>query len=361
MPIISKLQPKGSSKIYDIVDRVSDYSAFEVLPNVEAIAKGTIDTVTGLPYNNEVPACTIHKVRILSDIRVFDEVNDRYNDVIIDWGDGTVEAIKDGIYAYDDSPGGYMATHDYADALAKKGVSSSTFIVKIYGKDYCTFRHNEVKANNLISRIFDIDLPIASHITNLASTAIGAKRLLKVQIPFATKYISTASNIASAFQECINLKSVKGFAKSVIRDNCTTTSLFRLAKSLEETDFVFPRNSDSLHTTFYHTYRLKTNIEDHFPKGGFSSSHITLSGTFTSSAVKGTVPAELLWNSGKTWTITTASNEKAFTGAPNVRDQVPVSWGGTLPDTEIKKSYEVRIQELEARIAELESKLIDNN
>jgi hypothetical protein len=115
------------------------------------------------------------------------------NDVIIDWGDGTIEAIKDGKYTWK-SGKQYDLSHDYASSMTE---DVQTFIVKIYGKDYYTFRNNSFPNNNLISRIFDVDLPIASHIGNFASMCLGATRLTNVTIPHSTKYVTTAFNFSS--------------------------------------------------------------------------------------------------------------------------------------------------------------------
>jgi hypothetical protein len=64
---------------------------------------------------------------------------------------------------------------------------------------------------NLTSRIFDVDLPIASHITNFSSMCYGATRLLTVKIPHSTKYIVDGYNFSSLFQFCENLTTIKRF------------------------------------------------------------------------------------------------------------------------------------------------------
>ena len=160
------------------------------MPNKTEIAAGTVDDVTGLTYNNAVTACTIHKMTLRS------AQEPEECDVVIDWGDGIVEAIKDGHYTGHTVGKAYELEHDYASTMT---ADVQRFIVKIYGKNYYTFRHNSYKANNLISQIFDANFPIASHITNFASMAFGAARLLKVQFPHSTSPFSNVINWSSCF------------------------------------------------------------------------------------------------------------------------------------------------------------------
>lgn len=181
-------------------------------------------------YAVEVPACTEHKFTLRSAVDVQD------NDVIIDWGDGTIEAIKDGKYEWK-SGKQYDLSHDYASSMTE---DVQTFIVKIYGKDYYTFRNNSFPNNNLISRIFDVDLPIASHIGNFASMCLGATRLINVAIPHSTKYVTTAFNFSSTFESAVNLVSVTGFEDSPLRCDCLISNIFNKCKSLTTTDFAIP-------------------------------------------------------------------------------------------------------------------------
>ena len=103
------------------------YSAFEVMPNKVTLSAD--DT-----YAFEIPACTIHKMTLRSS-------HEPENcDIVIDWGDGTVEAIKDGNFVSHKEGKSYELIHDYAETMTQ---DVEKFIVKIYGKDYYTFRHNE--------------------------------------------------------------------------------------------------------------------------------------------------------------------------------------------------------------------------
>ena len=211
---------QNDTKFITLADVPTEYTAFEVMPN-----KVDIDD-----YAVKVPACTVHKFTLRSAKDFAD------NDVVIDWGDGTIEAIKDGKYEWKLGKQ-YDLSHDYSSAMTK---DVQTFIVKIYGKDYYTFRNNSFPDNNLISRIFDVDLPIASHIGNFASMCLGATRLINVTIPHSTKYVTTAFNFSSTFESAVNLVSVTGFEDSPLRCDCLISNIFNKCKSLTTTDFAIP-------------------------------------------------------------------------------------------------------------------------
>ena len=173
-----------------------DYTAFEVMPNKVEIISGSLDDLTGLIYTLPVPACTTHKMTLRSTCPA------NTCDVVIDWGDGTIESINDGKHEFTGSS--YELIHDYASAMSK---DIQRFIIKIYGKDYWAFRHNSYIGYNLISRVFDFDLPIASHIHNIASTCYSALRLLNVNFK---QFYHRIENLSSCFCKCKNLLKVTG-------------------------------------------------------------------------------------------------------------------------------------------------------
>ena len=314
-----------------------DYSAFEVFPNKDVIVAGTVDAKTGLTYEKQVESCVVHKMTIRSSVPIVD------NDVVIDWGDGCVEAIKDGKYEWKSNKQ-YNVEHNYSSSIKEQ---NQRFIVKIYGKDYYTFRHNESKNNNLISRIFDTDLPIASHVENFASLAIYSKRLLKVHFPHSTSPYSRVWNWSSTFQECQNLKSVTGFEDLVLRADSYFTSFMANCGELIETDFVIPAGSGEIGGIFNGCENLAKDINDIIPTYGFTSSNIYLKNTFKNTKITGIIPSEKLWENKKiNWMLpirNTSINDKnqslPFTGCPNeIRSQAPVSWGGTNSSIDAKLS-----------------------
>ena len=236
-------------------------------------------------YAVEVPACTEHKFTLRSAVDVQD------NDVIIDWGDGTIEAIKDGKYTWK-SGKQYDLSHDYASSMTE---DVQTFIVKIYGKDYYTFRNNSFPNNNLISRIFDVDLPIASHIGNFASMCFGATRLTNVAIPHSTKYVTTGFNFSSTFESATNLVSVTGFEDSPLRYDCLVSNIFNKCKSLTTTDFAIPVCALSIAGIFAGCISLTTATRLVPACGVLGAGKINISNAWLNvpATIKATVPQSL--------------------------------------------------------------------
>lgn len=316
---------------------IKNYTAFEVMPNKVNITSGTIDDVTGLTYSKSISACTIHKMTIRSANPVAD------NDVMIDWGDGVVEYLKDGKYSWDGK--GYEVSHDYADNMTK---DIERFIVKIYGKNYYTIRHEKYQAtgNNLMSRVFDIDLPFADHIVNFASVCFGADRLLKVKIPHSTSYIIAAYNFSSTFSFCNNLISVLGFEDNLLSDNCVVANMFNNCPALQTTDFVIPRGVKTIKSIFYNCKSLSVDVAKLIPSNGFTSDKIEISIAFgNTTSLTGTAPGELLWNAIKGLNDKDASSAFRNSG---VGATVPKAWGGSASDELINKTLEQRVAALEA-------------
>jgi hypothetical protein len=316
----------GELKLKEMKVDKNYYSAFEVMPNKVAITKGTIDNVTNLEYNSDVAICTTHRFTLGSNVPV------ETCDVVIDWGDGTVEAIKDGKYEFNAENGAYDVSHNYSANMTS---DVQRFIVKIYGKDYYTFRHNSYQNLNLISRIFDKDLPIAPHVGNFANMAIYAKRLLSVHFPHSTAPYSNVWNWSSCFGYCPNLKSVTGFSSIDLRSDAQYEWMMRNCPNLETTDFKFPDGSTKIVGTFYQDTKLSVDIAALFPENGFTSTKVHIEQTFRdATSLTGTVPVEKLWGDDTVkWSIADSINEKPFTGCSNeIRTQVPVSWGGTLAE-----------------------------
>ena len=302
-------------------------TAFEVMPTSEVIAAGTEDDVTGLTFTHEVPAATVMSFMLRSAVPATN------NDVTIDWGDGCIEEINDGKYEFTGK--GYQVSHDYAHSMKS---SVQRFIVKIYGKDYYTFRTNEKEHSNIISRIFDIDLPVASHVGNFASMCYNANRLLKVAIPHSTKYITTAFNFASTFQFASNLKSVMGFEDSPLRNDCIVANIFNGCDSLEETDFKIPTSVTSIAGVFYSCKSLKAKIENLISANGFALDNVNVENAFGQTmALTGTSPANILWGTSKTFL---SRNLKSTFVNSGVAASVIKSWGGTMEEPATAASAE---------------------
>ena len=290
---------------------INYFSAFEVMPTKVEISG----------HYREIPACTVHKFTLRSANPI------ENNDVVVDWGDGCIEVIADGKYEWIKNKQ-YNLEHDYAESMTE---NVQKFIVKIYGKNYYTFRCNEavvadgVKltlSNNLISRIFDVDLPMAPHISNFSSICYGALRLFSVTIPHSTKYITDGYNFSSTFQWAENLTSVMGFEDNLLRSNCHVSCMFKYCYSLIETDFTIPACVISISDIFYDCKKLSVKIENLLPAGGFALTNINMNLAFGNTiSLTGTPPENLLWNSGKNFIKFNTSFRNS-----GVKNNVPDEW-----------------------------------
>jgi hypothetical protein len=333
----------------EAIKTLEGLTAFEVMPNAAEIKAGTESDVTYTATENnksvvkkykyavDIPACTVHKMTLRSSHEPAE------CDVVIDWGDGTIEAIKDGKWVEGENytkGKAYELSHDYS-AVAEQDENGvwKRFIVKIYGKNYYTFRHNNavsitndkyslpsvVKTSyNLISRIFDKDLPVANHVCNFASMCYGALRLLTVNIPHSTKYITSGFNYSSMFQYCTNLTIVKGFEDSPIPCGGIVGNMFAYCKNLIETDFIIPNCTTTLNYLFFYCENLTSDIAKLIPANGFALDNINVNLAFSrTSKLTGNIPAKLLWDSGKTFDkCATAFRDSVLS------EQAPETWGG---------------------------------
>ena len=293
------------------------YSAFEVMPNKIDIPSGTVDELTGLTYNITVPACTEHKMSIKS------AQDKTICDVIVDWGDGTTTKLNDPEVTFNN--GSYELSHDYASVMT---TDVQRFVVKIYGKNYWAFRHNSYINNNLMSRIFAVDLPLAPHVANIASTCAGALRLLSVHF---YNYYHRIENISSTFFKCKNLISVTGFGTILNNTNGHAGGTFEQCENLLETDFRYPAGVSSIGNTFALCKKLAMDINDLLPANGFECKTVSIGVPFSNCrALTGTNFANKLWNdSTVNWIIKPSGTTYPFTGS-SLKDQVPTSWGGTI-------------------------------
>ena len=299
------------------IDNPKDYTAIEVLANSEVIPAGTVDEYTQETYTYEVPIGMTHWLLLRS------QVSPAKSDVVVDWGDGSFTKATD-LTAEDCNGTVYRYAHTYK--------SSGKYIIKIYGKDYYGFNNkfkttDDHKEFNLTCRILDRDLPIASHLVNLASMAYNSCRLLKVDIP-AYKLLSTY-NWANMLAFCINLKYAYGMIAP--EDLYAYKGMCTGCKSLVATDFVFPRyaGESSFYLVFADCESLEMNIENLFPSQGFIGRYYNVSAVFRNcKKLKGTVPADILWNDTN---INWWNPGNGFKGcSAEIRAQVPKAWGGTM-------------------------------
>jgi hypothetical protein len=275
----------------------------------------------------------------------------------VDWGDGEVTIVKE--LEYNTSKSGYIVEHDYANSITD---SNKRFIVKIYGKDYLTIRHNgDCSAYNLISNVFTDDLPVAPHVVNLASFLHSAKRLLKVEMPYWVDSYSKVWNWSNCFAACVNLISCVYLPDIYMLDNANVNYMFNYCSSLTTTDLVIPANTDNSIAVFFKCRNLEIDILDVLPSN-FTKKSIMIKGLFSNCAKVTCTDydslSKKLWNNENNIVVQPNEGLLPFEGCSNeLRAQVPVSWGGTASDDIIEQPSSAQDAEQNARIAALETHL----
>lgn len=308
---------------------ISNYTAFEVYATDTEIAAGSVDDVTGLTYTEAVPAGMTHHFALRTDVAAAKAAE---ADVVVDWGDGVRETFVDayGVDTQDwesDREVIYRMRHTYA--------APGRYIVTISGKDYwnfCSPNDDFVSGEYILSRVFDVDLPVASCVTNLTMACRWAQKLLRVRIPTGLDLFANRHNAAFLFKGCRNLVEAIGM-KTKFRYARDVSCMFEDCDNLTTTDFELPvevLKSTGYQHVFFGCHKLAVDINTLLPKTGFANRKVDLSSTFYNcAALTGTVPADILWkDSSKLW-----SAEAAFDGCSDaIRAQVPTSWGGTSTD-----------------------------
>ena len=347
-----------------------DYTAFEVYPTSKVMAPGEFSYL-GYTNSVEIPAQDTHHF-VLRSLLTQDK-----QDVIIDWGDGTFTDVKAGgddvIVKLDYSDTNFFIKHKYAEP-------DKPYIVKIYGTTYFGFMGENntrkiddgsgdaesYKKHNLISRIFDIDLPVASCLTNTASMCLYANRLLKVYV-YGHAILRQSSNWTLTFNACKNLVYAGGFED----DNfcpAATTQVFASCSSLTYSDFrlpVAPRSSSVTGTMYKGCTSLTMDVEKLLPKANFFTSPYEMTQMFYESGV--TISAETaeevaskLWNNPN---ITFTGISKVFGRcSAETKASVPVSWCGTAPDSIITvgdSDLSEAVNELTTRVSNVENNIAD--
>ena len=288
------------------------------------------------------------------------------SDVIVDWGDGNISIIANGDFNKETDEH-YDRSADISDGeafytLEHTYQASGKYIVKIYGTQYYNIKSyiSDTDYNsNLISRIFDYDLPIASHLFNLSAICYNASRLLYVNAE-SIKY-KTFKNISQLFFNCINLQQATGFKRNF--SECALERAFCFCSNLIKTDIQLPTRSGYItcNSTFAGCSKLAIDINKFIPDSGLYQP-LSLYQTFRGcSSLYGTISEftkSQLWNNHK---VEFTNQIDCFLECSDeIRAQVPVSWGGTASDNIIEKSDKDKIAELTSRLEILEQ-YIQNN
>lgn len=332
----------------------NDYTAFEIFAHDYIIPTGYCEELKG-NVSIELPAClTQHFV-----VRTVEGKVD--NDVVVDWGDGESTKLAD---LPDELITGerHHFIHEYKE--------TGKYIVKIFGKKYFNFMSASVytsdnanklfpNSTQLMCRVFDYDLPIASHIYNYVAMCHGCDHLINVNV-FNSNFKFNAVHCDNLFASCDNLLQVTGFV-GYCNNSEHIATMFGASKNLKYTDFQFATlTSPGIYTTFSNCNNLEIDISTLFPKNWKPGSPFNVGYAFQNcKKLYGTVPADLLWNNKDVKWTTTA---KCFYGCSSeIRAQVPKSWGGTADNSIIKTSVDETISLLEERIKVLEEKLASIN
>ena len=309
--------------LYDV--KSQDVTKFQVYATDQPIAAGTIDSDTGLAYAVAVPAGMTHTFKLRSD------TPQENQDVIVSWGDGTVSSLKNGDYtSLDDSEFAengeliYLVSHTYT--------VPGKYIITVAGNGYWGFQTKGDDANtpSILSRVFAADLPVASCVTNLSLAARGSLKLQSVLIPTGMDFFSNIHNASVMFSQCKNLISATNFATK-FQFTRYVQQMFFDCQNMVECDFRIPPNclkEIGSRQVFYNCKKLTAKVQDLLPQRGFYGRSLNLMDCFRGcSSLTGTVPASILWNDPR---IVWSSTNNVFTGcSPQIRAQVPVSWGGT--------------------------------
>jgi hypothetical protein len=277
--IDNKLKIKKTNSVIEYTNTLNDIqlldltdcTSYDVYAHTAAIPAGstiigeTVYNDSTLKVSRAISAQTVETFGIRTDVYYED------SDIVIDWGDGTIEqlSIKSDLYLWKNNSlidpmeqrgesYNYICKHDYA--------TTGKFTIKIFGKDYFGIRHytsNEA-GESLLCKCFTHYLTTAKHVTNLASFALGSVRLLKVQFPFYDSIFQRITNWSGCFSSCSNLLSATEF--NIYNKVRSLYGIFNYCYSLTTTDIQMSPSYDGLETMFLFCSKLTGDINT-FLKG----------------------------------------------------------------------------------------------
>ena len=314
-----------------------DYTAFEVYPTSRAYAPGEFIR-NGYPNSVEIAACDAHHFIVRSIYSIKDQ------NVVIDWGDGsTTDIAKDaGVKVYGATGSwDFVVRHQYKEL-------DKPYIVKIYGNTYFGIMGENASkfiddgsgdakcylTHNLISRIFDKDLPVASCISNAASMCRYGRRLISVNV-YGHPIVRQVSNWTLCFSGCTNLYMAWGFQDDNLNVSACNEMLANCI-SMVATDFRIPRaprSSTTANTIYNKCNNLTSSVSSLLEGTDFFVTPFKIGSMFaytkvTMTAEEAVTVGAKLWNNPN---IEFTSTSNCFKGcSAEVRALVPTTWGGTL-------------------------------
>ena len=332
--------------LLQITDKMkTDYTAWEVYPNDHIISAGSTEIGEKVWGDDTLTATYAIPASMTEEFSLWITKSRLETDIIIDWGDGVVEKLSELTPTAGADKDGQTDISVYVAHTYE--VPNQVYTIKVYGKDYCRISRNSTKLsgdNRLICKCFTKDLPVATHLTNLASFCYSSPRLLKVSVESYSNIFLDVINLSSLFEACKNLITATGFNRltnDIVKGG--VSNFFSGNYALVTTDFVFPENTVACRNTFLNCQRLENTVNSFFPSNGFISKTIDVTRVFGNcKKLQGPVNGDIFWNdSNINWTMdpTAANGTKMtpFTGCSDeLLTQVPVSWGGTmvLPESE---------------------------
>lgn len=283
----------------DTVSLVKKYmhvTKIEVFPTDTEIPAGTVDTYeglsslfnwsgledsmvfTGLTYIASVPASNSIKL----EFRTHEQQD--ASDIVIDWGDENIDVISDinnpnvSIQIDDSNNHRIRVEHIYSGSyLNRKNICS------IYGKKffYLTNKNNS-NNTNIISRVFEPDLPVQPNLIAVNSLCQYNRRILRLEAK--EYYVTNLVSMYQTFYRCENLQSINVYNRMFPTNIATYYSIFKECTNLKTSNMRIPNNwnaNTSLEMFYSDCTSLSGDILDLLPINGFDSSYVRIDNMHT--------------------------------------------------------------------------------
>ena len=326
-------------------EALTDTDSWEDITNNYYTEKTNENPISYHRYLVDVPAATKQYFEIKSTNDVSQQ------NVVIDWGDGsektylntaTASAVTtdhdlgNGLSSsttlsvklpgeYDDHEINFYVSHDYANALTSDNTDGSQrFTITIVGSTYWGIRSNETYGakktdENIISRMWDLDLPFNDVCVNIASLCNSTNyRLLRLVMPSYFPVIYKLQNMTKAFMNCKNLQFAHGFGRYTWYQSIRAmTDMFNGCENMVKSDVRLPHlpamHGSVVNDMYSNCKNLAVDLYDLIPVNGFSIRRINMSNTFNNCKSLQNVSnpnyvADMLWNdTSKKWVSTTTT------------------------------------------------------
>lgn len=340
----------------------SDYTAFEVFAHDYDILVGEhVMTIEEQTFSNAevIPAGMTHTISFRT---MHPDTNTC--DIVVDWGDGTVESVAnenfldtcyEGIGDASNGERNYSFEHTYS--------KNGKYIIKIYGKNYYNIINGYrasivpaaplsiyVYANNLMCRCLSDDLPMAANNINLTKFCAGAVRLLYLNVDrIKYRYITQCQNMCNG---AVNLVKAVGFKRQFT--TAYMNAAFVDCHSLVTCDAQLPCRavySTATSNMYARCYSLDVDINGLIPQGAlpdYIEGNDFQATFYDCRSLKGTISkqtAKYLWNSARMsnqFQNGQLKNNLCFAGCSDeIRAQVPECFGGTASNEDINDGVSV--------------------